>query len=77
MKIQHDEIEDRIQRDLLIMAGLAELLVASGFEVESLTGDFVGFALWRGRYTIQLGFDWLGARFPAWSVDLLVKARKA
>ncbi len=26
VKIQHDEIEDRIQRDLLIMAGLAELL---------------------------------------------------
>jgi SAM-dependent methyltransferase len=55
---------------------LGGLLEACGFAIDVLRGDFVGFALWRGTYTIQVGSDWLGARFPAWSVDLLVRATR-
>jgi SAM-dependent methyltransferase len=57
-------------------AQLEQLLLDTGFAIDVLAGDFVGFALWRGRYTIQIGIDWLGRRFPHWAVDLMVKARK-
>jgi SAM-dependent methyltransferase len=57
-------------------AELVSLIGECGFTVEHIRGDFVGFALWRGRYTVLLGSEVLGATFPGWSFDLLVRARR-